>query len=136
MASQNPRPPLVRLLVTAYGLLFDLVALGILLLAPVWNELPESTKSALRSIGPLEWGVTTLIAGLNLVGTIQLFRMRRSSFYCYVAALTVATTHTISAVVKGAPLNGALRSFSGFGYMLGAASCAYTWHLLKNRELE
>ena len=136
MASASPRPAFVRLIVAYYGFLYVLVALGAFWLASAWGQLPESTTSALRNIPPLQWGVVALIAGLNLVGTIQLFRMRRHAFYCYVAALTLATTYPICAVLKGASLGVTLRSFSGAGYSLGIAVSLYTWHLLKSGELE
>jgi uncharacterized membrane protein HdeD (DUF308 family) len=122
------RPRLVWAIVIFYGVDFVLVTLITLLIAVNWEKLPPSAKESFRTIPVTTWLIMAVVVLLWVLGTIQLFRLRRSAFYFYASGLVLGA---VGRIVISQPLSG----YTLLGWGTGLFVCAYAWHLSRRGVL-
>lgn len=124
------RPALVKAIVIFYGAALSLTMLAfvLILLVPAAREkiyqAPSGTL-AMSAIG----------AALNAAATIQLFRMKRSSFYFYCAAFALTTVQAAASLMAGMPLGSVLGGYFFVGYIPLLLTSIYTWRLTRQNVL-
>jgi hypothetical protein len=122
------RPGLVWAILILNTVSFVVLGLMGWLVFRYWSVLPDGAKAPLRGVSEVTWTLGAIAATLNVIGTIQLFRMRRSAFHLSAAAFLVG------GVLGSVPsiLGGTLRlSITGvlFGWVLPPLICWYLWRL-------
>lgn len=134
-STATTRPTLVKIIVIVYGV----CAIGLIYIAAriarVWWESPGLVFRQLGAVPAYVWACDIVVASLNIMGTIQLFRMRRSSFALFLAALVCATGQNVTLVVANGITRSMQHPYQWGGYIVGALVCWYTWKLRKGRML-
>jgi hypothetical protein len=104
---------------------------------PDLPELSEEQKQYLANITAKDYAITFLLTAVNLVAAIQLLRLRRNSFYLFMAALLLGAVVTAWRVVTndGVFFSGGIAGFV-FSYGLKIAICVYVWRLASTGVLK
>jgi hypothetical protein len=120
---------LVNALVLGYFVAFAyLIYVGVRI-ARFWSILPEQLRVTLEQVPIAAWLFAVAVMALHVTGTIQLSRMRRSSFYFYVAAFVCTIAQYLDYFGVGLPYATPLRPSQWIGLAIGALICGYTWYL-------
>ena len=89
--------------------------------------LSAGQKKTLLSFSAAEIAETVILSALSLIGTVQLFRLRRNAFPLLCAAFAASLLSTIGHTIQ------APASFSVTGHLVGwaisTAICIYAWRL-------
>lgn len=126
------RPALANTIVAFYGIASVLTGLAALLILVTWPAAKEALdRNSTATLVTLAAAKATLISA----GTIQLFRMKRSSFYFYCAALVLTTVQTLANLVTGTPLGSVLGGYFLIGYTPLLLTSIYTWRLRRQNVL-
>lgn len=112
--------------------LYNLFSIG-LVAAMMWLAMTDriplnpAQKAALTSFSASEIAETVILSALSLIGTVQLFRLRRNAFPLLCAAFAASLLSTIGHTIQ------APASFSVTGHLVGwaisTAICIYAWRL-------
>jgi hypothetical protein len=123
------RPGLVWAIVVFYGMAYVVLLLAVVF-AVTWDTTQAATKEADRTPPLSAW----LFDGLRIIllplGTIELFRLKRSSFYFYATALILSIVRVPLSQSASAP-----SGYDVFSWATDLFVCVYTWHLGKRGTL-
>jgi hypothetical protein len=131
-ATSKRRPFLVWLIVVTTGLEFLFMAIVGSLVMHYWDSLPNTATAELKSVPVIDWVAAGLGAALNLLATIQLFRMKRSALYLTLAAVVPGLLETLRTYFAGT-LQLSLTVLAG--YSVAFMICWYVWCLYRKQML-
>ena len=95
------RPFLVWLVAVPAGLSFLALPLVVYVFIHYWTLVPEESKSVIRNISTISMVFIAITTALNLVGVLQLFRIKRSALHFYSAKNLLSVTDKIAGILTG-----------------------------------
>jgi hypothetical protein len=137
MSSNFPRNrKIANFIALIYFISFAFIAFSVLRIAWHWSKLPEQFQTVIKRVPSAAWGLTALVAALNLTGAIQLSRMKRSAFNLFLAAFICVIAQYSDVFGLALPYSTPLRPEQWIALAGGAFVCLYTWRLRKIGQLE
>jgi hypothetical protein len=135
-STSKKRPGLVWTIVLIDVFMFLFLALMSILIIRAWPKLPEATRAPLRVISIPEWVLAAVGLLLNCLGTLQLFRLKRSAFVFFFWGLVLGILGICTSLLLTDRPLGSYVSLSGLiGYAYGVFVCWYSWRLDRERIL-
>jgi hypothetical protein len=105
-----------------------MLALVLILLVPAAREKLYQTLSETLVMAAIK-------AAFISAGTIQLFRMKRSSFYLYCVPFVLTTVQTLTNLVTGTPLGSVFGGYFFIGNIPLLLAIIYTYRLRRQSVL-
>jgi hypothetical protein len=128
------RPKLVWAIVLFNGFSFLVGVVVATAIAVRWSTLPAPAKEQFHRLSMLDWILSGAGAVLGIYATIELFRLRRSSFRLYCVALLVELIITVRALFDPSIELKPLPTI--FALSTGFFVCWYTLRLTEKGILE